>query len=461
MSELLQSRFDQSPVHLHLQTATDELERLNSEPWDSPEAQALEYIDSVRCLLDYARIRLGLQDPRTVTAARLDHLSSTAGNLAGALQAFNAERSIDTAQAAHSAAETLVDGTCMLPLAPSPDEVRLAEATLDAVRSERERASASLSLQVETSASSLERAQAAINESMQELKETAETANAGLADATAEVKAEVEGVATSLASRHADFEAATAQLEQQRAAAIRQINEVLTGIESRHGEAETARVSQFTAAESERKAAFGDFSKAAKSEHDALIDAVRRTEEQAETVLQLAGGAALSARWIKQARDQRIERYSLLGALAILSIGSVVFSFFHLDEFTAPADSGFVESLIFYFPRLPLAIITLTVLAFLIQQTSRRSLWEARDRRVANELTALPSFLAGLEGQKLTLAEKVADRYFPGPQVDHDEPKHDERPPSPVAIPSSVHALLASLSGTAALAIALIIALSK
>ena len=467
MGAFFQSRFDQSPVHEHLRSALEELSRLATEPWDPPAEQAVEYVDAVRAMIGYVRLRLGLQDPQVVTAAHLERLSADAGSVNAALQVFNTNRSLETAQAVHLAAEALVNSASMLPLALAPDEIKFAEATLDVLRRGREEASAALSSLATNAIPTLERAQASVDDGMQKLTESAETASTGLAAAAATAKAEVEATTTSLAAQRTAFEAKTAQFEQQREAAVKQINEALTGIESRYGETEKARLSQFTTTEAERSTAFSEFSRGAKAEYDELLRAVRETEARSENVLLLAGGAALSGRWIKQARDQRLERYFWLAALAIIAIGSVVFTFWNLGKFTAPADSSFVESVIFYFPRLPLAIITVTVLAFLIQQASRRSLWEARDRRVANELTAFPSFLLSSfllsleEADRTALARDVADRYFPGPQVDHDEPKHHEESPTTAAIPGGIYTLVGSLSSTAAMAIALIIALTR
>jgi hypothetical protein len=95
-------------------------------------------------------------------------------------------------------------------------------------------------------------------------------------------------------------------------------------------------------------------------------------------VLRLAGAAALSGRWIKQARNQAIERYSWLLVLALASGGSLWFGFSNLHDLTAPGGSDLIDALVFTYP-IAARIITVTVIV-MIQQASRRALWEARQK---------------------------------------------------------------------------------
>ena len=161
----------------------------------------------------------------------------------------------------------------------------------------------------------------------------------------------------------------------------------------------------------------------ARARVDTLNRLIDKLAARADEMLLNAGGAALGTSWKTQAKAHRIERWSWTGGIIVLLGGSVALAFLTLDDLTAPAGSSFVDGLVFYIPRIPFAIITITILGFAIQQAARRAQFEARDARVGNELSALPEFLSRVpDGARDELSKQVAANYFPGTKLEHDVP---------------------------------------
>jgi hypothetical protein len=106
-------------------------------------------------------------------------------------------------------------------------------------------------------------------------------------------------------------------------------------------------------------------------------------------------------------------------------------------------------------------VITITVITFAVQQAARRAVWEARDRRVANEMTAYPAFVAGIpESPESSILKDIALRYFPGTSTEIDDPKPSAGSSSPSrwGFEASV---IGSVLGTVVLGIALVYSLTR
>ncbi len=123
-------------------------------------------------------------------------------------------------------------------------------------------------------------------------------------------------------------------------------------------------------------------------------------------------------------------------------------------------ETGIAGRVGFYLPRLPLAIITITVLTFAVTEAAKRADFEARDQRVANELTAFPAFLDAVgTTDRQNLAREIATKYFPGTGMDVDHPQRrlpEAQAPHPWPV-----GLLASVAGNVTLSALLVYAITK
>lgn len=456
------AQFDNHPVHGRLSEILAEFSRLDREPAGELTPVADEYLRASRYVFDRARLRLSAQDKLLVTQTTLKAIEVAADDVLSAIRSFWSSPSDAVAERLHAAAGQLLNSQAGFTTTTSTRRGQINTATAEAVRAEVQASTMQLRTLVSEATTAHANVTNVISGALVDLDRRASEASVSLQQIQQGIEDRSSQIEKHISEISDELTIAAEQLERQRTLAISDINQALQGIESRFGESETSRTARFLEAETERASQFNVSVTEARSSHLTLVGELEALRRAADEVLQLAGGAALSHRWIAQARIQLIERILWLSVLALLSIGSVAFTFWQLDHFTAPADSSLVAAIVFYFPRLPLAIITVTVIAFIAKQSARRGLWEARDRRVANELTALPAFLATLSPEvQQALATKVADRYFPGPQVSHDDVAGSDRVettigPGPMG---GLYALIGSVTTSIGLVAALVIAL--
>lgn len=433
--------FSNHEAHAALQRAASEIDQVTAEPWTDPEGNALEYVELARHVVDHARLMLNAQSPSLTTAEMLDPVKESAERLASSMATFRTDRSLSNAQATHSFARDLSSAVARLPMRP--------EASTEQALSE---ARAVLVQAAATTSTTISAREAEVAARFQEMDERLSARVTESVRAVSEAEATLSVATDTLLTKQREFEAETLRFQNQHAEALRLIDDRLGGLESEFKGAESTRQQTADKRLTDLEAELRDY----RTSMDQIAS-------QAKEVLALAGGAALSGRWVKQAQADRWERYGWIAAIAVVFLGSLVLAWWHVDDFTAPAGASFVDAMIFYIPRLPLAIITITVLGFMISQAARRAQWEARDTRVGNELTSFPAFLShlsGADGERAKIAADIAHRYFPGTQVEHDAPKsppedHRERV---LGLPAS---LVSSLIGNGVLALALAYALTR
>jgi len=452
-------RYSGHRVHTALTGLREKLNAIDGAGWEEPGTTLLA---GSRLIAERTQRLLDVQEQELVPRQLLESMARGVDQASARIDVGAAEADMPSI---HDAFTELVSAAASLPqqLPVPADKVgaRLNGATLRA----RVEAETAIRKQAETAKADIEDTAVAATRASSDAKDAATLARDEVRAARDQAIGASQAATTSMETTKQAVESRLASLEGAASTLVRNADTAINGIEERFQTAEGTRASTFDEMLKEKRAEQEADLDSARARNGEVLRSVEATAKRAEEVLQLAGATTLAGRWIGQARGNLIERICWLVALATFVSGSLFFSYHFRHELTAPPDADWLEALAFYFPRLPLAIVSIVIVGFMVQQASRRATWEARDRRVANELTALPALIDRLEPnvQKELVAE-IAKRYLPGTDLSHDQPasqQRETRPSPPSAWTGGLYALIGSVSTAVVLAAALIVAVSR
>ena len=265
-----------------------------------------------------------------------------------------------------------------------------------------------------------------------EIAETTEAFDTALSDHTSESTESLADLRGEVAKTVAGVETRTAQLQKQSAEQVRRTdalieekNRTFAAAEEDRAERSRSRQGEYTtefeAALSEQSGQFAEAYEGLMVRGGELISYLQETRDQAEVILGVQAAAGTAAAYGKEATRQRRET-QLWRLLAMASLaGAFIAAVVAIGDLELQSGSSFGDFRAFYAPRIWLGALAFAVGTFAIKQSNHHREREYEARKLANELTILRPFLAGLpEAIVHEQVVKAVPRHFRGAHAVRD-----------------------------------------
>ena len=426
MVSMWERRIEESQVRERLAACSDAVAEISAIRW-KPEAEVPEYMDGLHHMITSVRDRLEISDPRRVPQELVNTLVAEATSLHQRPRSFidDDKWTLSHVHAATTHAEKMLVIASGLPPAPWGES---REVVANAARRFRDTVAAHRRQHEKIEMQRRKRREALVNE----IAETTEDFDTALSDHTSESTESLADLRGKVAKTVAGVETRTAQLQKQSAEQVRRTdalieekNRTFAAAEEDRAERSRSRQGEYTtefeAALSEQSGQFAEAYEGLMVRGGELISYLQETRDQAEVILGVQAAAGTAAAYGKEATRQRRET-QLWRLLAMASLaGAFIAAVVAIGDLELQSGSSFGDFFAFYAPRIWLGALAFAVGTFAIKQSNHHREREYEARKLANELTILRPFLAGLpEAIVHEQVVKAVPRYFRGAHAVRD-----------------------------------------